>query len=285
MLEQRHGLGTTRPRVRFVLVLAAALAVLSGAIAGPAPAATATPAPLLGKTVNVEPIRGVIFVKLPAGAHFSLAASPLSTAVESLSKGVGFIPLSEGRQIPVGSTLDTTAGVVRLTTATATIGKLQFGDFGAGIFTVLQSRSQSGLTNLKIVDTLSPQQVCRAIGKKARAASGRLPRKVIGLLNGRAHGKFGIVGQYAAGVVRGTVWSVANRCDATLTHVTRGVVSVRAGRKTISLHAGECGVAAPAALLRARVDRVSPRVLERLRRPAHGHFTVDGCFAIATVRG
>jgi hypothetical protein len=197
-------------------------------------------APVLGKTVNVETVSGVVYVKLPAGAHLSLAA-PLSSAFESLSKGAGFIPLTEARQIPVGSTLDTTEGVARLTTATATVGKVQFGEFGAGIFSILQSRKQRGLTNLKIVNPVSARQVCASAGKKAQAARRRLSRKVVGLLNGSAKGKYTTTGQYSAATVRGTIWSVANRCDGTLTQVSRGVVSVRdfLRRKTITLRAGQ----------------------------------------------
>jgi hypothetical protein len=197
-------------------------------------------APLLGKTVNVEVVSGVVFVKLPAGAHVSLA-TPLRSAFESLSKGVGFIPLTEARQIPVGSTLDTTEGVARVTTATATSGKLQSGDFGAGIFTILQNRKQRGLTNLNIVNTQSPRKVCARIGKKAQAASKHLSRRVLARLSGSAKGKFTTRGQYSAATVRGTIWSVANRCDGTFTQVSRGVVSVRdfVRRKTITLHAGQ----------------------------------------------
>jgi hypothetical protein len=210
-----------------------------GEQAGVLAAKAALPSPVLGKQVNVEPVSGVVYVKLPPGAHLSLAA-PLSSAFESLSKGLGFIPLSEARQVPVGSTLDTTEGVARVTTATATVGKLQFGTFGAGIFTILQSRAQRGLTNLKLVDTRSPQQLCATIGKKARAAKRHLSSKIAGLLRGNAHGKFTTTGQYSAATVRGTVWSVANRCDGTLTQVTRGVVSVRdfLHRRTITLRAG-----------------------------------------------
>jgi hypothetical protein len=204
-------------------------------------------APVLGKTVNAEAVSGVVFVKLPAGAHVSVATRHLSLAAhllwafESVSKGAGFIPLSEARQIPVGSTLDTSAGVARITTATATSGKVQFGDFGAGIFTILQDRKQRGLTTLSIVNTQSRRQACATIGKKARAASKRLSSRVLALLKGSAHGKFTTRGQYSAATVRGTIWSVANRCDGTLTRVTRGVVSVRdfLRRKTITLRAGQ----------------------------------------------
>jgi hypothetical protein len=197
------------------------------------------PAPVLGKTVNVEVVSGVVFIKLPAGAHASRAAQ-LHAAFARLSKGIGFVPLTEARQIPVGSTLDTTEGVVRLTSATAA-ASVQTGEFGAGIFTILQSRKQRGLVKLNIVNSFSPRQLCATTGKKADAASRRLSSRVVGLLRGSAHGKYATTGQYSAATVRGTVWSVANRCDGTLTQVRRGVVSVRdfLRRKTITLHAGQ----------------------------------------------
>ena len=72
-------------------------------------------------------------------------------------------------------------------------------------------------------------------------AAGHLSSKTLGRLNANAHGSFSAHGQYSASTVRGTVWSVANQCDGTLTKVTRGVVSVRDfhRRKTITLHSGQ----------------------------------------------
>ncbi len=205
------------------------------------------PPPVLGKSVNVTPVSGVVFIKLPPGAKLASFApfSPFSLvtrAFAALTKGQGFVPLTEARQIPVGSTLDTTAGVVNITTATTASanGKLQSGDFGAGIFKLLQGRRQRGLTELSIVDAHSARQVCATAGK-ARAAARSVSSKVLGRLNSNAHGRFTARGQYSAATVRGTVWSVTNRCDGTLTKVNRGVVLVRdfRRRKTITLFTGQ----------------------------------------------
>ena len=48
-------------------------------------------------------------------------------------------------------------------------------------------------------------------------------------------------GRRSAATVRGTVWTVTDRCDGTLTKVTRGKVAVRDFRrkKTIVLRAGK----------------------------------------------
>jgi hypothetical protein len=198
------------------------------------------PAPVLGKTVNVEVVSGTVFVKLPSGTPMSLAA-PLSSAFESLAKGAGFIPLTEARQISVGSTLDTTLGVARLTTATQSANKVQTGNFSTGIFTILQNRKQRGLTDLKIVNSVGVPNVCATLGKRAGVAARHLSSKVLGRLTGDAHGKFTTQGEFSAATVRGTIWNVRNQCDGTLTQVTRGVVSVRdfVRRKTITLFTGQ----------------------------------------------
>jgi len=216
------------------------------------------PAPVLGKTLNVEPVKGTVLIALPGGQAASVGsvlqgglASPLA-ALASLSKGLHFIPLTEARQVPVGSVLETTHGVVAIETATSKLGKLQEGDFSAGVFQMLQARRQKGLTELDIMDTLSARQVCATIGKRAGVgvsafAASHLSGKVLGRLSGSAHGKFTTRGQYSAATVRGTEWSVANQCDGTLTKVKRGVVSVRdfVRRKTITLFTGQSYLARP----------------------------------------
>jgi hypothetical protein len=209
------------------------------------PADPPPPPPVLGKTANVAPVSGIVYVELPVGAtlaSFSPSALPLQ-AFAALTKGRAFIPLTEARQIPFGSILDTSAGVAHITTASVASarGKLQFGDFGAGIFKLLQRRRQRGLTELDIIDNHSARQVCASKGKRARAASGHPSSKVLGHLRANSHGHFTARGQFSAATVRGTVWGVLNRCDGTLTRVTRGVLSVRDFRlrKTITLFTGQ----------------------------------------------
>jgi len=61
------------------------------------------------------------------------------------------------------------------------------------------------------------------------------------LLHASAHGKFRTSGRYAAATVRGTIWTVADRCDGTLTRDVTDSVSVVdfVRHKTIILHAGQ----------------------------------------------
>ena len=204
------------------------------------------PSPVLGKNVNAQPIRGKVFVALPTTAYASLAgplADPL--AVAGAGKGLHFIPLTEPRQLPVGTVFDTAAGTAQIATATAAAAREQTGDFEDGIFKLLQNRKRKGLAELDIMDTHSSRQVCATIGKRAVAA--KLSSKVLGRLRASAHGNFTTRGQYSAATVRGTVWGVLNQCDGTLTRVTRGVVTVRdfVRRKTITLFTGQHYLARP----------------------------------------
>src|SRR5207244_9216036 len=62
--------------------------------------------------------------------------------------------------------------------------------------------------------------------KKGKAVSAAVSSKTLQLLHSSAHGKFRTKGRYAAATVRGTVWTIADRCDGTLTHAIKDTVSV-----------------------------------------------------------
>ena len=170
--------------------------------------------PALGRAVNVALVSGRVLIKV---------------------RGRGFVPLGAGQQIPVGSLLDTTQGTVRLTSAVNTRGKVQSGDFSGGVFQVGQSRGGGGLTDLTLSGG-SFRGCAVGAGRRAGASSSRVVRR----LRGNARGRFRTRGRYSAATVRGTAWNVEDRCDGTLTKVTRGVVTVRDFRKrrNITVRAG-----------------------------------------------
>jgi hypothetical protein len=176
--------------------------------------------PVLGRSVNVAAVSGRVFVRLPQAA-----------------KGTAFVPLTQPRQIPVGSLLDTRRGVMRLTSAANAGAAVQSGDFTAGVFQVLQSRRLRGLTDLNL--TGGSFRGCAARGR--RAAATRLSSRVVRRLRGSGRGRFRTRGRYSAATVRGTIWDTVDRCDGTLTVVRRGVVVVRDFRKrrNITVRAGK----------------------------------------------
>ncbi len=189
------------------------------------------PPPVIYKDVNVQPVSGQVFVKLPAGYTATAAQAgrgPLASA--AVTKGQGFIPLSQARQIPVGSTLDTRKGTVAITAASTTPGKSYTANVTAGLFQLTQARAQKGITQLALMDTLNRKKVCASQGKgkshKAHIAAKINKNKVLGLLKSTDNGKFSTKGSFSAATVRGTQYSVTDECAGTLTAVQRGSVLV-----------------------------------------------------------
>jgi len=184
--------------------------------------------------VNVAVVRGRVLIAVPAGSAGSGSA-------RAAQKGLRFVPLTAGRQIPVRSFLDTRRGTVRVTTATPSAGT-QTGQFSSGLFQVLQSgkRSARGLTELRLKGSTFKR--CR-LGRRARAtaAARRYRRTVRRRLWANARGRFRTRGRYSSATVRGTVWTVSDRCDGTLTAVRSGRVTVRDFRRkrTITLRRGK----------------------------------------------
>ena len=180
------------------------------------------PVPQLGETVGADVVRGTVLVQLPSrGARASQA-------------GDRFVPLTGAAEIPVGSTLDTTRGEVRLIAATNTRGGTQTANFFAGVFQMRQRRGQS-LVDL-VMKGPSVRRLCGRGGKAGASRHGRRVRRLWG--NGR--GRFRTRGRYSAATVRGTRWLVEDGCNGTLTRVRSGTVTVRdfVRHRTVRVRAG-----------------------------------------------
>jgi hypothetical protein len=166
------------------------------------------PPPVLGKTFNAAPVDGLVLVRLPG-------ADQLVT------------PLTDARQLPVGTTFDTRHGTAELTSATPSPGKYRKGSFSGGRFRLLQDRAGGELTELQLVLASNARRVCLAAAASVRdRAKKALPKTDLALLHSSVKGRFETRGRYSAATVRGTIWTTADRCDGTLTSVKRGVVEV-----------------------------------------------------------
>jgi Tol biopolymer transport system component len=190
-------------------------------------AASGPPPPVLGETATVREVKGKVRIGLPP------------TGARAAQKGVDFVPLAEARDIPIGSFLDTRKGTVKLTTARNKAGKTQAGQFSAGLFQVLQSRARraKGLTELRLKGSAAGFRNCRG----GEASASALSRRTVRRLRAKAKGRYRSRGRHSAATVRGTTWTMADRCDGTLTTVKRGKVAVRDFRrkKTIVVGAGK----------------------------------------------
>lgn len=184
------------------------LVVMALVVSAPAavPAGPSAAVPVVGESVGSARVSGTVLVKIPGEKNF--------------------VQLEADRQIPIGSILNTRKGRVRITVALPG-GELQSSDFYEGVFEVKQA--ESGLATMKL-----------AGGNFAKCA-GAAEAKVIRHLWGKVKGRFRTRGRHSAATVRGTIWVTTDRCDGTLTRVTRGKVAVRDFRrlKTIIVSAGE----------------------------------------------
>jgi hypothetical protein len=191
--------------------------LISTALVGSAfatlPVGPSAATPEVGKFLDASLVSGTVLIKTPGGA--------------------GYEPLGadEPRQIPVGSLVDTSGGRVQISAANPG-QELSSVDFGEGIAKVTQDTS--GLVRL----TLTGGSFAKCPrGDAADAAKA----KVIRQLWARASGRFRTRGRYSAATVRGTTWTMSDRCDGTLTKVKRGTVAVRdfGSHKTITVKAGK----------------------------------------------
>jgi hypothetical protein len=183
--------------------------------------------PVQGVSVNVQEVSGTVLVGLRGAAA---RAARRDGSVRSSQKGVSFVPLSEARQVPVGSFFDTRRGTVRLQSATDRAGTRQTGTFLKSLFQVRQSRQlrTKGLTDLILKG--SSFNRCRTVGR-GKGATAAVDRRTIRRLRANAKGRFRTRGRNSSATVRGTIWDIADRCDGTLTRVSRGRVVVRDFRR------------------------------------------------------
>ena len=196
------------------------------------PADTATvdwvlPPPKVAKTVNIEPVKGKVFVKLPK-----------KKGRVSAAQSAGFIPLEEAKNVPVGTIVDTRQGTVELTSAASlkATGPTQASQFFKGNFQIKQTKATRPVTELVLNQALT----CSSGSSRVQGAAARSRQ-----LWGRGKGRFRTRGRHSTAAVRGTYWLTKDTCDTTLTVVREGVVTVHdfAKNKDVKVKAGHRYVA------------------------------------------
>jgi hypothetical protein len=158
-----------------------------------------------------------------------------------------FVPLTQVRSIRPGAVINTLKGTLKLITATGHKHKTQTGTFGGAVFKVTQigNGQHKGLTTIALAEGgfkgAPSYATCKVPHGKAASAAA-LSNKVLQLLHSTDHhGSFRTKGKYSAATVRGTVWTMADRCDGTLTHVIKDSVVVNdfVRHTSVVLHAGQ----------------------------------------------
>jgi hypothetical protein len=186
-----------------------------GADIGGAPVLAPPAPPELGQTLGVAPQAGNVLVRLPGSTRA--------------------VALTDAASIPVGTILDARKGSVALSSALPG-DDTQTGTFHGGLFEVRQPADARGMTELVL---RGPQPTCTGAGA-ARAAAASAKRPPRALWGRDDHGRFRTRGSNSVATVRGTAWYVEDRCDGTLTRVSKGSVSVRDLRRqrTVVVNAG-----------------------------------------------
>ena len=182
------------------------------------------PPPLLGRKVNAAPVSGKVFVLINGQ----------------------LVPLTAATQITPGAVVDALRGTVSITTATGKGKQTQTGQFGGAVFKVTQAKAgkNKGLTTLALINHAFKGAPSYAVCKSRKALDASavaLSSRTVQLLRASAHGKFRTSGRYSAATVRGTKWTIADRCDGTLTRDLTDSVLVNdfVHHRTIVLHAGQ----------------------------------------------
>lgn len=177
-------------------------------------------APVLGRSAAVERVAGTVLLRRP-GSH-------------------RFTRLRAGRLVALGTTVDASAGTVRVTSATTAPGQTQSATFRGGQFRLTQDSSGSTLLTLNApLRCPGPHHAPRA-----RAARDRVVRHAAATatrkLWGDGSGQFTTIGRDASATVLGTRWKIVDSCGGTQVTVVEGEVRVtnRATGQTSTLTSG-----------------------------------------------
>jgi len=197
--------------------------------------------PVLGKSVVAKPRLGTVLVRLPGTSRF--------------------VPLTAIANLPMGSELDVGDGSVVVFYATSPAGKRAKGIATGGRFVVDQPAQydhgqrpgEMTLSGPLFGCGASPRTQIRDGAQDSRAApgAGGPPARAAAharhgrRLKVRARGRIRTRGRYGAATVRGTRWTIIDRCPThprpgTLVVVSKGLVAVRsfALQRTVLVPAG-----------------------------------------------
>jgi hypothetical protein len=183
-------------------------------------------APVLGKSMAVEPVSGRVQIRLPDSS--------------------GYVSLADAGSIPTGSVVDARRGTLTLQSALDANGRVQTATVRGAVFEVRQSTTGNGVTDLVLRG--GPPASCSAprSGASARIAAVTARKPKPGALWARdSHGRFRTKGRNSVATVRGTRWSTRETCAGTVTRVMQGAVDVRDLRtgRTVTVRRGHAYLA------------------------------------------
>ena len=209
--------------------------------------ASGATSPVAGINVVVEVLEGEVFVRLPRAATTATTRAAFARAAATVDPG--FIPLKGKASIPVGASVDTRIGRLRVRSAADFRGanerghRTQQSTFAAGIFSIKQARKRrrdakasQPLTDIRLVSAAGAAAPCRGGGGKT----------VVRLLAATLKGRVRTLGAASiATTTTPTTLNTKDRCDGTITQVGRGRAKVydKRRKKTVTVRAGQAYLA------------------------------------------
>jgi hypothetical protein len=206
--------------------------------------------PLAGVRTLATLVSGDVYVKLPSASRSFRQSGPLA----------GFVPLKGIAALPVGTIVDARRGTLALQTAVD--GRVE-GDarrrlgrarLTAAIFQIRQARARSAASRARRIATrlLLVSPPAAEIGCRRNPPA----KGVVRTLRATAKGFYRVSGGGSFGQSRNATWQTTDRCDGTITRVTRGSVRVfdKGRRRTVTVRAGKRYIAR-ATLFQARKGR------------------------------
>ena len=175
--------------------------------------ARATAAAVFGKTVDVAPVSGTVFVQRPGGPS---------------------LPLHTETQIPLRTVLDARAGTVQVTSATAAAGPSRTGTFMGAVFRVLQGNG--GVTQMRFVN--------EDFSDCTRATAARIRRHRPYRAYATADTGFVVIAHDATSTpaAGSATWQVSDECDGTRTTPKTGAVVLAVQQQRRTLYRGTTAV-------------------------------------------
>lgn len=192
-------------------------------------------APVLGKTVNLAPVSGLVLISLQGQV----------------------VPLTQSRQVPADTEVDALQGTLKVIAAkppTSSHGtrhaqtnrrhrhSRQRGTFGGAVFRLSQTAggSSNGVVALTLLEGVFKDAPTFAGCKTAPGAS-------LQTLSASARGLFTTRGHFGAVTASNARWTITDRCDGTLTRDNGGslVITDVARRHLTILHRGQSYLSKP----------------------------------------
>ena len=193
-------------------------------IGDPCDASNGSAAPVLGSTATARVVSGTVLIQ----------------------RGGRFVPLKGAETIPMGSTLDTTKGTVEVSTASGVKGatgasRTKKATLADAIFAIRQKRAKETAKGVPADIVLKGQSFPKSCTPTKKKPATPKKRTVFRSLKGLAAGYWRTVARGATLTVQNASWTVQDRCDGTLTKVTKGSVSVRdsSRKRTVRVKAGK----------------------------------------------